>query len=198
MNRILLAFAIPAALLAQVPKNRAPYANEQWVRLFNGADLTNWVPVGHEKWTVEDGTIHGQGVTKEYGYLRTEKPYKDFWLSIRFKCERDGNSGVYFHTEFKPDSVEIAGLLSAATADIAEAFKLFEHHKDFTSHCSNIRQTEKRADSRYNAAVRLLFKEETNPIEVIKWMSLYEELENSIDRCKDVAEALEAVLVKNK
>lgn len=98
----------------------------------------------------------------------------------------------------RPDSVEIAGLLSAATAEIAEAFKLFEHHKDFAKHCSNIRQTEKRADSRYNAALRLLFKEETNPIEVIKWMSLYEELENSIDRCKDVAEALEAVLVKNK
>ena len=50
----------------------------------------------------------------------------------------------------------------------------------------------------YNAAVRRLFREEKNPIEVIKWMSLYEELENSIDRCKDVAEALEAVLVKNK
>jgi len=98
----------------------------------------------------------------------------------------------------RPDSVEIAGLLSAATAEVAEAFKMFEHHKDFASHCGNIRETEKRADSRYNAAVRLLFKEETNPIEVIKWMSLYQELEDAIDRCKDVAEALEAVLVKNK
>jgi predicted phosphate transport protein (TIGR00153 family) len=105
---------------------------------------------------------------------------------------------IYGVTAPRPDSVEIAGLLSAATAEIAEAFKLFEHHKNFASNCSNIRQTEKRADSKYNAAVRLLFREETNPIEVIKWMSLYEELENSIDRCKDVAEALEAVLVKNK
>jgi uncharacterized protein Yka (UPF0111/DUF47 family) len=60
----------------------------------------------------------------------------------------------------RPDSVEIAGLLSAATAEIAEAFNLFEHHKDLADHCSNIRQTEKRADSKYNAAVRLLFKEE--------------------------------------
>src|SRR5947209_19409841 len=108
MNRILLALAIAACLLAQVPKNRAPYANEQWVRLFNGKDLTNWAPVGHEKWTVEDGTIHGQGVTKEYGYLRTQKTYKDFWLSIRFKCEDDGNSGVYFHTEFKGETPEIS------------------------------------------------------------------------------------------
>jgi len=69
----LAALAVPALLIPQVPRNRAPYPNEQWVPLFNGKDLTNWVPVGHEKWTVEDGTIHGQGVTKEYGYLRTEK-----------------------------------------------------------------------------------------------------------------------------
>src|ERR1700704_2989715 len=47
-------------------------------------------------------------------------------------------------------------------------------------------------------AIRRLFREEKDPIEVIKWMSIYEELENSIDRCKDVAEALEAVVVKNK
>jgi len=109
MLRALLAgLAVPVLIAAQVPRNRAPYANEQWVQLFNGKDLTGWVNVGHEKWTVEDGTIHGQGVTKEYGYLRTEKPFKDFWLSIRFKCEDDGNSGVYFHTEFKPGTVDVA------------------------------------------------------------------------------------------
>jgi hypothetical protein len=96
-----------ALLAAQVPRNRAPLPNEQWVKLFNGKDLTGWAAVGHEKWTVEDGTIHGQGVTKEYGYLQTEKSYKDFWLSIRFKCEDDGNSGVYFHTSFKPGTVDI-------------------------------------------------------------------------------------------
>ena len=104
----LAALALPFAASAQVPRNRALLPNEQWVRLFNGKDLTNWVPVGNEKWTVEDGTIHGKGVTKEYGYLRTEKSYKDFWLSLRFKCEEDGNSGVYFHTEFKPGTVDIS------------------------------------------------------------------------------------------
>src|SRR5260370_24514253 len=105
---MLLAIALPFLGGAQVPRNRAPYSNEQWVRIFNGKDLTGWVPVGHEKWTVEDGTIHGQGVSKEYGYLETEKKYKDFWLSIRFKCEDDGNSGVYFHTQFKPGTVDVS------------------------------------------------------------------------------------------
>lgn len=108
LRTILIALAVPVIAVPQVPRNRAPYPNEQWVQLFNGKDLTNWAPVGHEKWTVEDGTIHGQGVTKEYGYLRTEKRYRDFWLAIRFKCEDDGNSGIYFHTDFKPGTVDVS------------------------------------------------------------------------------------------
>src|SRR5580704_13160962 len=101
LRALLVVLAIPVSIAAQVPRNRAPYANEQWVQLFNGKDLTGWVNVGHEKWTVEDGTIHGQGVSKEYGYLRTEKTYKDFCLSVRFKWEDDVNIAVYVLTEFK-------------------------------------------------------------------------------------------------
>jgi len=77
------------------------------VSLFNGKDLTGWVKIGNEKWEVEDGVIHGQGITKEYGYLQTEKKYVDFDLSLRFKCEADGNSGVFFHAEFKPGTATI-------------------------------------------------------------------------------------------
>lgn len=108
LRRALLLAAVPVLLCAQTPRNRAPFPGEQWVQLFNGKDLTNWVEVGKEKWTVEDGVIHGQGVTKEYGYLRTEKQYKDFWFSLRFKCEANGNSGVYFRTDFKPGTVDVS------------------------------------------------------------------------------------------
>jgi hypothetical protein len=66
------------------------------------------VQVGKERWTIEDGVIHGQGVTDQYGYLRTEKMYRDFWFSIRFKCEADGNSGVYFRTDFKPGTAAVS------------------------------------------------------------------------------------------
>ena len=111
--RLMVSFAFAAlacvgAANAQTPPNRPAFPGEQWVQLFNGKDLTNWVEVGKEKWTIEDGVIHGQGVTNAYGYLRTEKKYKDFWLSIRFKCEADGNSGVYIHTEFKEGTVDVS------------------------------------------------------------------------------------------
>ncbi|MDD1748892.1 MAG: DUF1080 domain-containing protein [Methanothrix sp.] len=80
----------------------------EWVSLFNGKDLAGWVKIGNEKWVVEDGTIYGEGITEKYGYLITEKDYKDFDLSLRFKCEADGNSGVYLRTRFKPGTVDVS------------------------------------------------------------------------------------------
>ncbi len=83
-------------------------AQTEWVSLFNGHDLSGWEPVGVEKWEAVDGAIHGQTLTKNYGYLQTVKKYKDFELSLRFKCVSEGNSGVFFHTAFKPGTVDVS------------------------------------------------------------------------------------------
>ncbi len=81
---------------------------QDWSPLFNGKDLAGWTKIGNERWEVEDGTIHGIAVTKEYGYLQTEKSYKDFQLSLKFKCEGEGgNSGVFFHVWFKPGTATV-------------------------------------------------------------------------------------------
>ncbi|MBS1854504.1 MAG: DUF1080 domain-containing protein [Acidobacteria bacterium] len=108
MRRSLLLLALPLLLAAQTPRNRAPLPNEQWVSMFNGTDLTGWEPVGVEKWTVEDGAIHGVGISKAYGYLQTTKEYKDFWMSLRFKFAGNGNSGLFCHTRFKPGTVDVS------------------------------------------------------------------------------------------
>ena len=105
---------------------------------------------------------------------------------------------IYAVTRPRPDAAEIASLLGKATEEIETAFGMLERHQALGEHTGIISQLEKRADALYSDAIRRLFREEKDPIEVIKWMSIYEELENSIDRCKDVAEALEAVVVKNK
>lgn len=95
----------PAATAPQAPRVRQP--GEDWVALFNGKDLAGWVNVGGEKWTVEEGTLHGLAVTSGYGYLQTEKSYKDFQLSLHFKCEGNGNSGVFFHVNFRPGTATV-------------------------------------------------------------------------------------------
>src|SRR5215216_5940803 len=95
---------------------------------------------------------------------------------------------IYGITAPRPDAVEIAKLLGSATVELADVFALLEHQQGIGQHTRTVNQLEKRADALYRDAVRRLFKEERDPIEVIKWMFIYEELENSIDRCKDVAE----------
>lgn len=107
MKRAALLLIAVAGLFAQrAAKPILP--GEDWIQLFGGKDLKGWVEVGKEKWTVEDGAIHGIAVTKEYGYLMTEKKYKDFHMFLRFKCEGDGNSGVFFHTDFKPGTPDVS------------------------------------------------------------------------------------------
>ncbi len=70
--------------------------------IFNGKDLTGWTIYGTEKWYVEDGLLVCEsGPEKEYGYLGTEKKYKDFELSLEFKQGADGNSGVFFRSSIE-------------------------------------------------------------------------------------------------
>jgi hypothetical protein len=106
MIRVAILLSTVCLAIAQTQRPQLP--GEQWVSLFNGKDLSGWVKVGNERWEVKEGTIHGQGVTAEYGYLRTEKMYKDFHLFLRFKCEADGNSGVFFHADFKPGTADVS------------------------------------------------------------------------------------------
>ena len=105
--RILLLCSLFLSTLAAQNVKPAKLAGEDWVQLFNGKDLSGWVEAGKEKWTVDDGDIKGEATSKAYGYLVTGKDYKDFHLSIKFKCVGTGNSGVFFHTDFKPGTPDI-------------------------------------------------------------------------------------------
>ena len=78
------------------------------ISLFNGKNLDGWINHGEEKWYVEDGElICESGPKGEYGYLSTEKNYKDFELTLEFKQEADGNSGVFIRSTF--DGTKVSG-----------------------------------------------------------------------------------------
>ena len=67
--------------------------------IFNNKDLSGWIVYGTEKWYVENGLLVCEsGPEKKYGYLGTENFYKDFVLSLDFKQEANGNSGVFFRS----------------------------------------------------------------------------------------------------
>ncbi|XOV95224.1 MAG: DUF1080 domain-containing protein [Bacteroidota bacterium] len=103
MNRKYLSLIIVALTFATLSQSFG-----QKKDLFNGTDLTGWIVYGTEKWYVEDGTIVAEsGPDGEYGYLGTEGKYKDFILTLEFKQEKDGNSGLFFHSSI--EGTKIAG-----------------------------------------------------------------------------------------
>lgn len=79
---------------------------QETVQLFNGKDLDGWVKHGEEKWYVENGElICESGPKAEYGYLSTKDFYQDFELTLEFKQEADGNSGVFIRSTFEGNKV---------------------------------------------------------------------------------------------
>lgn len=76
------------------------------VSLFNGKNLKGWQVYGTEKWYVDNGElICESGPDKKYGYLATKKFYKNFDLSLEFKQEANGNSGVFFRSTIEGTKV---------------------------------------------------------------------------------------------
>ena len=73
--------------------------NTELVSLFNGVDLSGWTIHGTEKWYVEDGDLVCEnGPDNEYGYLSTDEYYDDFVLTLEYKQESNGNSGIFFRS----------------------------------------------------------------------------------------------------
>lgn len=80
--------------------------NAVW--LFNGKNLNGWTVHGTEKWYVDKGDLVCEsGPDKQYGYLSTDKKYKNFELTLQFKQEANGNSGVFFRSSI--EGVKISG-----------------------------------------------------------------------------------------
>jgi hypothetical protein len=77
-------------------------------KLFNGKNLDGWKIYGTEKWYVHDGLLVAEsGPDKKYGYLGTTSDYYNFELTLEFKQEANGNSGVFFRSNI--DGTKISG-----------------------------------------------------------------------------------------
>jgi len=81
---------------------------QQVIELFNGTDLNGWIRHGTEKWYVDNHELVCEsGPDKGYGYLSTEQYYNDFLLTLEFKQEANGNSGVFIRSTI--DGTKISG-----------------------------------------------------------------------------------------
>lgn len=80
---------------------------QEYQSIFNGKDLSGWTVHGTEKWYVEDGVLVCEsGPDMNYGYLTTNKEYKNFILQLYFKQQFNGNSGVFIRSSVEGTKVD--------------------------------------------------------------------------------------------
>jgi predicted phosphate transport protein (TIGR00153 family) len=107
---------------------------------------------------------------------------------------------LYEVTTPRPDALEMAAHLVDATramrvaVDALAARPTSEHFREL---CRAVKQVEKQNDRVLRGATARLFQEEQDPKTLIKWKEIYDDLEDAIDRCEDVANVIEGVALEN-
>jgi len=94
----------------------------------------------------------------------------------------------------------LAGVLSRQIIEIDSAIQNLQNMKNaqrVREAIIRINDLENEADSIFDLAIARLFSEETNAIEIIKRKEILSVLETATDKCEDVANAIESILVKN-
>ena len=96
--------------------------------------------------------------------------------------------------------IEMADLILEATEDVAKAvheLRDLKNIRNITDSCVRINSIENKADYIFDKAVSELFEFEKDAIALIKYKEVLSAMETATDRCEDVANVLESILVKN-
>ena len=95
----------------------------------------------------------------------------------------------------------LADMIVECTKNVLELMKVLNSVGNKAKYIEEIiiriHRIESEADSLFRKTVSELFKNETNPIEIIKWKEIYQILENTIDNCEKIANTVEGVVIKN-
>jgi len=112
----------------------------------------------------------------------------------------DASAGVvrlYQIERVRPDARELARLVKASADQVVLALRALERRKGVAEPAVEINRLENEADRAHQIALRRLFEEEKDAIVIIKWKEILDFLEDATDRCEDVANVLEGVVVKH-
>ncbi len=107
---------------------------------------------------------------------------------------------LYEITVMTPESKAMAAVLLRATEEVQRALSGLRtrgNGEAIIRSCIEINRMENEADDILRATVAKLFREERDPITIIKWKEIYENLENATDRCEDVANIIEGVVLEH-
>ena len=99
--------------------------------------------------------------------------------------------------EIKPHAREFAVVIEKMGEQLREIVSILRKPKNVTQRLVEIHRLENEGDDIYHAAIRELFHQEHDPLTVLKWKEIYEKLEAAVDRCENVANIIESVIIKH-
>ncbi|CAM3166555.1 DUF47 domain-containing protein [Lactiplantibacillus plajomi] len=118
----------------------------------------------------------------------------------------DGISGLtyefyYLHIQkMRPNTDKFIDLTCQAVTAVQQSVHEFAHFKNsktLTKNIENTNRIESMGDHVYTENLRLLFEEETDPIEIIRWQKVYSGFEKVLDACEDCADVMTGLTIKN-
>jgi predicted phosphate transport protein (TIGR00153 family) len=112
--------------------------------------------------------------------------------------EAAGNIAGYGVEQIRPKAKDQAQVILRSAEKLHEAVSRLEGFKDSSSQLHALRDLEDEGDRLNRAAVSELFTSDADPIGVIRWKDIHEQLEEAVDACENAADVLEAILVKNR
>ena len=123
-------------------------------------------------------------------------------LTVRLDDVVDGIQAVaetlviYDITIPTDEARELGRILARQAFHLNSALRLLDGLRGLEAPLAAIHELEHEADGLSRAAIAKLFRDGSDPLEVIKWRDLYRELENTIDVAEDAAEAIERMYHK--
>ena len=108
-----------------------------------------------------------------------------------------GRLVIYRVGRIRAGVVDLARILALATTEIVAAVRTLEKPNDILKHCIEINRLENEGDRLCRTLIAKLFEEEKDPVEIIKWKEIIEVIEAAIDKCEDVANVIESVVLKS-
>jgi len=112
--------------------------------------------------------------------------------------EAAGNIVGYGVQQIRPAAKEQAQVILRSAEKLDEAVARLEGFKDSSRQLHDLRDLEDEGDRLNRAAVAELFSTGEDPLVVIRWKDIHEQLEEAVDACENAADVLEAILVKNR
>jgi uncharacterized protein Yka (UPF0111/DUF47 family) len=104
---------------------------------------------------------------------------------------------LYQIPRVRPDAREQVRIINSCTEQLVSAMKALGRKQEISGCAVEINRLENEADRAHQVALRRLFEEERDPIIIMKWKEILDFLEAATDRCEDVANVLEGVVVKH-